>query len=48
MRSLGRIDRGKAARFRSEFAFVVVPEFASVVEFEPRTFQAQELSVASM
>ncbi len=31
-----------------EFAVVVVPEFASVVEFEPRTFHAQALSVASM
>ena len=31
-----------------EFAVVVVPEFASVVEFEPRTFRAQALSVASV
>ncbi len=38
----------KAPRFRLEFAFVVVPEFASVVEFEPLTFQSQALSVASM
>jgi hypothetical protein len=30
------------------FAVVVVPEFASVVEFEPRTFRAQALSVASV
>ena len=30
------------------FAPVVVPEFASVVEFEPRTFRAQALSVASV
>jgi hypothetical protein len=34
--------------FRLEFAPVVVPEFASVVEFEPRTFRAQALSVASV
>jgi hypothetical protein len=30
------------------FAVVVVPEFSSVVEFEPRAFQAQALSVASV
>jgi hypothetical protein len=34
--------------FRLVFAPVVVPEFASVVEFEPRTFRAQALSVASV
>jgi hypothetical protein len=39
---------GKAPRFRLEFAVVVVPEFASMVEFEPQTFHAQALSVASM
>ncbi len=32
---------GKAARFRLEVLFVVVLEFANVVEFEPHTFQAQ-------
>ena len=31
-----------------EFAVVVAPEFAGVVEFEPRTFRAQALSVASV
>ena len=31
-----------------KFAVVVVPELASVVEFEPRTFRAQALSVASV
>jgi hypothetical protein len=31
-----------------ESAAVVVPEFASVVEFEPRAFRAQALSVASV
>jgi hypothetical protein len=35
-----------APRFRLEFAVIVVPEFTSVVEFEPRTFRAQALSVA--
>jgi hypothetical protein len=39
---------GKAARFRFKFAFVVVQEFANVGEFEPQTFQAQALRVASM
>ncbi len=34
--------------FRLEFTVVVVPGFASMVEFEPRTFRAQALSVASM
>jgi hypothetical protein len=34
--------------FRLVFAPVVVPKFASVVEFEPRTFRAQALSVASV
>jgi hypothetical protein len=34
--------------FRLEFAVVVVPEFSSVVEFEPRAFRAQALSVASV
>jgi hypothetical protein len=31
-----------------EFVIVVVPEFASVVEFEPRTFRALALSVESV
>jgi hypothetical protein len=31
-----------------EFAIVVDPEFASVVEFQPRTFRVQALSVESM
>jgi hypothetical protein len=31
-----------------EFAIVVVPEFASVVEFEPRTFLALAFSVESV
>ena len=31
-----------------EFAVVIVPEFTSVVEFEPRTFRAQALSVSSV
>jgi hypothetical protein len=35
-------------RFRLEFAIVVVPEFASVVEFEPRTFRGLALSVESV
>ncbi len=39
---------GQAPRFRLESAAVVVPEFASVVEFEPRAFRAQALSVASV
>jgi hypothetical protein len=39
---------GKALRCRLEFAIVVVPEFASVVEFGPHTFRAQALSVESV
>ncbi len=39
---------GKALRFRLEFTIVVVPDFASVVEFEPRTFRAQALNVESV
>jgi hypothetical protein len=48
----GRRSRGipgwQGALLLHEFAVVVVPVFASVVEFDPRTFWAQAVSVASV